>query len=91
MLPPCQNVDSDNDSMEAEPEAVKRPRRSHTLKVALKFPPKKSAQKRPASEPTRPIKESESDAGEEGSFLNKRALNIKENKAMVCAVTALTD
>lgn len=76
-------MDSDNDSMEAEPEPVKRSRRSHTLKVALRFPTKKSAPKRPASEPSPPVKESESDAEEDGNFLSKRALNIKENKAMV--------
>ncbi|XP_076118750.1 cell division cycle-associated protein 7a [Alosa pseudoharengus] len=80
------NVDSDNDSVEAEPEPERRSRRSHTLKVALKFPPRKSAQKRPASGPSPATKDPDSDA--EDDFLTKRALNVKENKAMLAKLMA---
>lgn len=56
-----------------------RARRSHILKVALKFPTRK------ASDPKPPARHggSESDSDEVENFMDKRALNIKENKAMV--------
>ncbi|XP_042561555.1 cell division cycle-associated protein 7a isoform X2 [Clupea harengus] len=84
------NVDSDGDLEEPEPEPQpgRRTRRTHTLKVALKFPPKKSAQKRLASKPSLPAKESDSDVEEGGHFLSKRDLNIKENKAMLAKLMA---
>lgn len=94
-----QKVDSDCDSVvEEEPAPERRSRRSNTLKVALRFPVKKAAQKRPASEPEAPAKakpqpkakpsppvkdEADSDAEDAENFLSKRAINIKENKAMV--------
>lgn len=68
-------MDSDSDSSESQ----KRPRRSFTLKVAMKFPAKKATPKKPA----RPHKNRESDSEGEDNFAAKRALNIKENKAMV--------
>lgn len=39
--------------------------------------------KRPASEPLAHTKVEDSDADEEENFMDKRALNIKENKEMV--------
>ncbi|KAL2081596.1 hypothetical protein ACEWY4_023449 [Coilia grayii] len=82
-------VDSDCDSVEEDPVPERRPRRSNTLKVALRFPPKKNAQKRPASEPSPPAKDSsDSDAEEGENFLSKRAINIKENKAMLAKLMA---
>lgn len=73
-----QRVDSDSE------ESVgprRKGRRSRTLKVAMKFPTRRATQKTTAAEPSKqPKKESDS---KEGGFMDKRALNIKENKAMV--------
>lgn len=73
-------MDSDSDS-----EPPKKSRRSFTLRVAMKFPaktvtpPKKSKESpEPAPKPKGPELDSE-----EEDFIAKRALNIKENKAMV--------
>ncbi|XP_004081807.1 cell division cycle-associated protein 7 [Oryzias latipes] len=66
-----------------------RGRRSNVLKVALTFPAKRSDRKRPASEPLPQAGEQESDSeGEEENFMNKRALNIKENKEMLAKLMA---
>lgn len=97
-------VDSDCDSVvEEEPAPERRLRRSNTLKVALRFPVKKAAQKRPASEPEAPAKAkpqpkskpsppvkdgTDSDAEDAENFLSKRAINIKENKAMLAKLMA---
>lgn len=52
----------------------------------MTFPTKKMGKKRPASEPLAQTKVEDSDAEEEDeeeNFMDKRALNIKENKEMV--------
>lgn len=49
----------------------------------MTFPTKKMGKKRPASEPLAHTKVEDSDADEEENFMDKRALNIKENKEMV--------
>lgn len=65
-------------------EIPRRGRRSNVLKVAMTFPAKKTGKKRPASEPLPQSKAQDSDSEEEEEdFMNKRALNIKENKEMV--------
>ncbi|KAJ0005654.1 hypothetical protein NQD34_015548 [Periophthalmus magnuspinnatus] len=62
----------------------KRGRRSSGLKVALTFPSRKTiAKKRPASEPLPQPKAPAADSDGEDDFIKKRALNIKENKAML--------
>lgn len=57
------------------------------LKVAMKFPPRRSERRKheiePVPEKLMPAPDSDSDSEEKGAvFLEKRALNIKENKAM---------
>lgn len=70
----------------SEPRRRQRP--SHTLKVAMKFPAKKGGQKKTsAPAPLPPPERSDSDSEEE-SFIDKRALNIKENKAMLAKLMA---
>ncbi|KAL0963845.1 hypothetical protein UPYG_G00314320 [Umbra pygmaea] len=87
------NMDSDTDET-ASPQ--KRSRRSQTLKVAMKFPTRKTSLKKTSSdEPpkqpkvstktTKKVPESKSDTT---SFLDKRALNIQENKAMLAKLMA---
>ncbi|XP_029936877.1 cell division cycle-associated protein 7a [Myripristis murdjan] len=72
--------------VDADPESPRRGRRSHTFKVAMTFPTRKTSKKRPASEPLPQPKASDSDS--EDSFIHKRALNIKENKAMLAKLMA---
>lgn len=63
-------------------EPPRRGRRS--LKVAMTFPTKKQGVKRPASEPLpQPKAQDSEEEEEEENFMDKRALNIKENKEMV--------
>ncbi|XP_072300562.1 cell division cycle-associated protein 7a [Eucyclogobius newberryi] len=58
-------------------------RRSSGLKVAMTFPSRKNAaKKRPASEPLPQAKAPAFNSDEE-DFIKKRAMNIKENKAML--------
>lgn len=65
-------------------ESPRRGRRSNVLKVAMTFPSKKVARKRPASEPLpQPEVHKSEDEEEEEDFMSKRDLNIKENKEMV--------
>ncbi|KAG7464023.1 hypothetical protein MATL_G00182880 [Megalops atlanticus] len=75
-------VDSDSET----PEPPRRSRRSHTLKVAMKFPTRRSVQKK--TEPLPRSKETETDSDEGENFMDKRALNIKENKAMLAKLMA---
>uniref|UniRef100_A0A3B3D3J5 Cell division cycle associated 7a n=1 Tax=Oryzias melastigma TaxID=30732 RepID=A0A3B3D3J5_ORYME len=76
-----------NINVNAKPSG--RGRRSNVLKVALTFPAKRTDRKRPASEPLPQVREQESDSeGEEENFMNKRALNIKENKEMLAKLMA---
>lgn len=73
-----QKMDSDSDS-----EPPKKSRRSFTLRVAMKFPTKNSSLKKsPSPEPAPKSKDTVFNSDEE-DFIAKRALNIKENKAMV--------
>lgn len=64
-------------------DSPRRGRRSNGFKIAMTFPTKKMGKKRPASEPLAHTKVEDSDADEEENFMDKRALNIKENKEMV--------
>ncbi|XP_019945612.2 cell division cycle-associated protein 7a [Paralichthys olivaceus] len=76
-------------SMKVDSEAPRRGRRSNVLKVAMTFPTKKQqGKKRPASEPLPQPKVQDSDSEEEKDFINKRALNIKENKEMLAKLMA---
>ncbi|XP_062862449.1 cell division cycle-associated protein 7a [Trichomycterus rosablanca] len=71
----------DSDSEMSQPQ--KRARRSFTLQVAMKFPTKKANRKESANhEPVSEPKERQPDSDEE-DFIAKRALNIKENKAVL--------
>ncbi|XP_028846253.1 cell division cycle-associated protein 7a [Denticeps clupeoides] len=75
-------MDADVDLVESKPKT--RAQRCSTLKVAMKFPAKKSAAKKPSP----PAKDPESDSEEGENFMIKRALNIKENKAMLAKLMA---
>lgn len=72
-------------AMKMGPESPKRGRRSTGLKVAISFPSKKpTPKKQPASvRLPPPPKAPAADSDEEDDFIKKRALNIKENKAML--------
>ncbi|XP_053122863.1 cell division cycle-associated protein 7 isoform X2 [Hemicordylus capensis] len=83
----------ENDMSDKDKSSCKRPRRcSVPLKVAMKFPLRRS--KRGKSEIVSTHKplcklELDSDSEEKGpNFLEKRALNIKENKAMLAKLMA---
>ncbi|XP_068185849.1 cell division cycle-associated protein 7a [Antennarius striatus] len=70
---------------------LKRGRRSNVLKVAMTFPAKRITKKGAASEPLIQSKEltgKDSDSEEQENFLDKRALNIKENKEMLAKLMA---
>ncbi|KAJ3592435.1 hypothetical protein NHX12_007562 [Muraenolepis orangiensis] len=72
-------------AMKVPSEPRRAGRKAQLLKVAMVFPTRKTAQKRPASEPLSQPQESD----EEGeNFLDKRAVNIKENKAMLAKLMA---
>ncbi|XP_029967854.1 cell division cycle-associated protein 7a [Salarias fasciatus] len=77
-------------SMKVDSDPPRRGRRSNVLKVALTFPTKATGKKRPASEPLPQPKaqDLDSDKEEEENFMAKRALNIKENKAMLAKLMA---
>ncbi|KAJ8255401.1 hypothetical protein GJAV_G00204480 [Gymnothorax javanicus] len=71
------------------PEPLRRVRRSPTLKVAMKFPTKKTVDKKtppPKAAPQSEGRESDSEEGE--NFLDKRAINIRQNKAMLAKLMA---
>ncbi|NXG73477.1 CDCA7 protein, partial [Baryphthengus martii] len=77
--------DSENDTSAVSRVAQRRQKCPGTLKVAMKFPPRRSERRKnemdPLPEKLMPAPDSDSD--ERGAvFLEKRALNIKENKAM---------
>ncbi|KAM4697874.1 cell division cycle-associated protein 7 [Rhinophrynus dorsalis] len=70
-----------------------RPKRNLPLRVALKFPPKRSTRSQPAKreeqkQTKNPVDSDESDEEKGSNFLEKRALNIKENKAMLAKLMA---
>ncbi|XP_009071140.1 PREDICTED: cell division cycle-associated protein 7 [Acanthisitta chloris] len=74
--------------------ARRRQKNSFPLKVAMKFSPRRSQRRRKAEvesppETLMPALDSDSDTEEKGAmFLEKRALNIKENKAMLAKLMA---
>ncbi|NXX15148.1 CDCA7 protein, partial [Podargus strigoides] len=80
--------DSEGSDQSAETEVAQRRQKYPVpLKVALKFPPRRSERRKgemePLPEKLMPALDSDSDSEEKGAvFLEKRALNIKENKAM---------
>ncbi|XP_053327582.1 cell division cycle-associated protein 7 [Spea bombifrons] len=75
----------ESDSEDKRPKRG-RPKRNVPLRVALKFPPKRNSTKESISQ--KEVKVSE-DSDEKGSnFLEKRALNIKENKEMLAKLMA---
>ncbi|NXY83061.1 CDCA7 protein, partial [Alcedo cyanopectus] len=82
-------LDSEENAVSAERQAAQRKRKCPvSLKVAMKFPPRRSERRKselePLPEKLMPAPDSESDSEENGAvFLEKRALNIKENKAML--------
>lgn len=80
-------VNSQMRSMKVKPDAEprRRGRKQNALKVSMVFPSRKAGQKRPAPEPLSQPKESDS---EEENFIDKRAINIKENKAMLAKLMA---
>ncbi|XP_040912430.1 cell division cycle-associated protein 7a [Toxotes jaculatrix] len=76
-------------SMIVDSEPPRRGRRSTVLKVAMTFPNKgKQGKKRPASEPLPQPKVLDPDSDSEENFMDKRALNIKENKEMLAKLMA---
>ncbi|KAG8559609.1 hypothetical protein GDO81_017392 [Engystomops pustulosus] len=89
-----------SDSEEEKPKMPRRSTRGQAkknmpLKVALKFPPKRSLRASPPKkkEQTQPKKEEKEDSGESDNesgpnFLEKRALNIKQNKEMLAKLMA---
>ncbi|XP_019910226.2 cell division cycle-associated protein 7a isoform X2 [Esox lucius] len=84
------NVGSDS---EESVVPQKRHRRSQTLKVAMKFPTRRASQKTTAEEPPKQTKVSTKETKKEAdsdadNFLDKRALNIRENKAMLAKLMA---
>lgn len=83
-------MESDSDENDASGESEVDQRRQKCpvpLKVAMKFPPRRSERRKGGMEPVpetpMPALDSDSDTEENGAmFLERRALNIKENKAM---------
>ncbi|KAM6466944.1 cell division cycle-associated protein 7 isoform 3-T4 [Liasis olivaceus] len=99
----CDSFGSDNfantklgtDSEEDAEKCLRKLRKKSSvpLKVALKFPLRRSKRGKsgivPASEPSSKLdSESESDEERGPKFLERRALNIKENKAMLAKLMA---
>ncbi|XP_062434451.1 cell division cycle-associated protein 7 isoform X1 [Rhea pennata] len=86
--------DSEENDVNAENEVTQRRRKcSVPLKVAIKFPTRRSKRRKDEMdllpEKLMPAPDSDSDSEEKGStFLEKRALNIKENKAMLAKLMA---
>ncbi|XP_055071500.2 cell division cycle-associated protein 7a isoform X2 [Misgurnus anguillicaudatus] len=94
------NDDMTDMNMNSDTECCSPPRktrRSFTLKVAMKFPPKRASPSKPAASEPKPepkpqpkTKEPKSES-EGDNFMLKRALNIKENKAMLAKLMAELD
>ncbi|XP_030133347.4 cell division cycle-associated protein 7 isoform X1 [Taeniopygia guttata] len=86
--------DSDENDASAESEISQRGQKCPVpLKVAMKFPPRRSERRKGGMEPVpetpMPTLDSDSDTEENGAvFLERRALNIKENKAMLAKLMA---
>ncbi|KAG8000662.1 Cell division cycle-associated protein 7 [Nibea albiflora] len=81
-------INSQMKAMKVDSDSPRRGRRSNGLKIAMTFPTKKTGKKRPASEPLPQSRLLDSDSDEEENFMNKRALNIKENKEMLAKLMA---
>ncbi|XP_077584288.1 cell division cycle-associated protein 7a [Stigmatopora nigra] len=77
-------------AMKVDGEPVRRGRKPNLLKVAMTFPNRKAAPKRPASAPLPQPEALDSDEEDE-NFIVKRALNIKENKEMLAKLMAELD
>lgn len=86
--------DSDENDTSAKSEIDQRGQKcSVPLKVAMKFPLRRSERRKAGMEPVpetpMPAPDSDSDTEESGPvFLEKRALNIKENKAMASTLSS---
>ncbi|KAM7096802.1 LOW QUALITY PROTEIN: cell division cycle-associated protein 7 [Ciconia maguari] len=86
--------DSEENDTSAESEVAQRRQKCPIpLKVAMKFPSRRSERRKgemePLPEKLMPAPDSDSDSEEKGAmFLEKRALNIKENKAMLAKLMA---
>ncbi|XP_043104469.1 cell division cycle-associated protein 7a [Puntigrus tetrazona] len=83
------NDDMTEMKMDSDSEACSPPRKmrkSFTLRVAMKFPNRQASLTKPESPESKP-KDPEPDS-EENNFMLKRALNIKENKAMLAKLMA---
>ncbi|XP_055575092.1 cell division cycle-associated protein 7 [Falco cherrug] len=88
--------DSEENNTSTESKlAQKRQKCPIPLKVAMKFPPRRSERRKGEMEPfpeelvPAPDSDPDSDSEEKGAmFLEKRALNIKENKAMLAKLMA---
>lgn len=89
--------DSDENDASAESEINQRGQKCPVpLKVAMKFPPRRSERRKGGMEPVpetpMPTLDSDSDTEENGAvFLERRALNIKENKAMASTLCLPVD
>uniref|UniRef100_A0A8C2EWR6 Cell division cycle associated 7a n=1 Tax=Cyprinus carpio TaxID=7962 RepID=A0A8C2EWR6_CYPCA len=94
------NDDMTEMKMDSDSEACPPPRKtrkSFTLRVAMKFPNKRASPSKPVSSESKPKtgpksepKDPESDS-EGDNFMLKRALNIKENKAMLAKLMSELD
>uniref|UniRef100_A0A8C5QB23 Cell division cycle associated 7 n=1 Tax=Leptobrachium leishanense TaxID=445787 RepID=A0A8C5QB23_9ANUR len=92
----CANTKIDSDSEEHVKKAVKSRRgrsekNAASLRVALKFPPNRNKRTTTKSNKAEKAKPSDADCSddEQGpNFLEKRALNIKENKEMLAKLMA---
>ncbi|XP_063255882.1 cell division cycle-associated protein 7 isoform X1 [Prinia subflava] len=86
--------DSDENDTRAESKVDQRRQKCPVpLKVAMKFPSRRSERRKGGMEPVpetpMPAPDSDSDTEENGAmFLEKRALNIKKNKAMLAKLMA---
>ncbi|XP_019129721.2 cell division cycle-associated protein 7a isoform X2 [Larimichthys crocea] len=81
-------IHSQMKAMKVDSDSPRRGRRSNGLKIAMTFPTKKTGKKRPASEPLPQSRVLDPDSDQEENFMDKRALNIKENKEMLAKLMA---
>ncbi|KAM4627037.1 cell division cycle-associated protein 7 [Discoglossus pictus] len=85
-------IESDIELDKAEKTQRGRGKRHSSLRVAMKFPTKRSSRINPTKDKKQHVKpensDKESDDEESSNFLKKRALNIKENKEMLAKLMA---